>query len=46
MGMSLTSSMGMTLLFYSGSAQIAVLQLMQNGALPVTMVNDAEQEAS
>jgi predicted branched-subunit amino acid permease len=38
MGMSLTTTMGMTLLFYSGSAQIAVLQLLQNGALPVTMV--------
>ncbi|WP_449432133.1 AzlC family ABC transporter permease [Pseudomonas putida] len=38
MGMSPTTAIGMTLLFYSGSAQIAVMQLMQNGALPVTMV--------
>ena len=38
LGMSPTTAMGMTLLFYSGSAQIAVLQLLQNGALPLTMV--------
>ncbi|NUT78721.1 AzlC family ABC transporter permease [Pseudomonas sp. C1C7] len=38
MGMSATKAMGMTLLFYSGSAQIAVLQMLQNGALPVTIV--------
>ncbi|WP_260958585.1 AzlC family ABC transporter permease [Pseudomonas citri] len=38
MGMSPTTIMGMTLFFYSGSAQIAVLQLMQNAALPITMV--------
>ena len=30
--------MGMTLLFYSGSAQLVALQLLQNGALPVTVV--------
>jgi predicted branched-subunit amino acid permease len=38
MGLSPSEAMGMTLLFYSGSAQMAVLQLMQNGALPITMV--------
>lgn len=38
MGLSPLDTMGMTLLFYSGSAQMVVLQLMQNGALPVTMV--------
>ncbi|WDY59436.1 AzlC family ABC transporter permease [Pseudomonas sp. PSKL.D1] len=38
MGLSPLEAMGMTLLFYSGSAQMAVMQLMQNGALPVTMV--------
>ncbi|CAM3590929.1 Branched-chain amino acid permease [Pseudomonas reidholzensis] len=38
MGMSPLDSIGMTLLFYSGSAQMVVMQLMQNGALPVTMV--------
>lgn len=38
MGMSPTTAMGMTLLFYSGSAQIAVLQMLQNGALPLTIV--------
>lgn len=38
MGMSPLDSMGMTLLFYSGSAQMVVLQLIQNGALPMTAV--------
>ncbi|AWY39620.1 branched-chain amino acid ABC transporter permease [Pseudomonas putida] len=38
MGMSPTTAMGMTLIFYSGSAQIAVLQMLQTGALPVTIV--------
>lgn len=38
MGMSPGMSMGMTLLFYSGSAQMVALQLLQNGALPVTVV--------
>ncbi|MFJ4153834.1 AzlC family ABC transporter permease [Pseudomonas sp. NPDC089752] len=38
MGMSPLDTLGMTLLFYSGSAQMVVLQLMQNGALPMTMV--------
>ncbi|QXH54009.1 AzlC family ABC transporter permease [Pseudomonas fakonensis] len=38
MGMSPTEAMGMTLLFYSGSAQLVVMQLMQSAALPVTMV--------
>lgn len=37
MGMSPLDAMGMTLLFYSGSAQMVVLQLMQSGALPLTM---------
>ena len=37
-GMSPAEAMGMTLLFYSGSAQMVVLQLMQNSALPITMV--------
>ncbi|POG09614.1 branched-chain amino acid permease [Pseudomonas putida] len=36
-GMSPLDAMGMTLLFYSGSAQMVVLQLMQSGALPLTM---------
>lgn len=38
MGMSPGMSLGMTLLFYSGSAQLVALQLLQNGALPVTIV--------
>ncbi|WP_313710772.1 AzlC family ABC transporter permease [Pseudomonas sp.] len=38
MGMSPLDAMGMTLLFYSGSAQMVVLQLLHNGALPLTMV--------
>jgi 4-azaleucine resistance transporter AzlC len=38
MGMSPSQAMGMTVLFYSGSAQLVVMQLMQSGALPVTMV--------
>ncbi|MDZ3991930.1 AzlC family ABC transporter permease [Pseudomonas sp. Teo4] len=38
MGMSPLDIMGMTLLFYSGSAQMVVLQLIQNSALPLTMV--------
>lgn len=41
MGMSPGMSMGMTLLFYSGSAQLVALQLIQNGALPVTIVATA-----
>jgi len=41
MGMSPGMSMGMTLLFYSGSAQLVALQLLQNGALPVTIVATA-----
>ncbi|MGF6392307.1 AzlC family ABC transporter permease [Pseudomonas plecoglossicida] len=41
MGMSPLDSLGMTLLFYSGSAQMVVLQLMQNGALPLTMIATA-----
>ncbi|WP_447739076.1 AzlC family ABC transporter permease [Pseudomonas laurentiana] len=38
MGLSPADAIGMTLLFYSGSAQMVVMQLMQNAALPVTMV--------
>jgi predicted branched-subunit amino acid permease len=38
MGLSPADAIGMTLLFYSGSAQMVVMQLMQSGALPVTMV--------
>ncbi len=38
MGMSPFDALGMTFLFYSGSAQMVVMQLMQNGALPLTMV--------
>lgn len=38
LGMTPTHTMGMTLLFYSGSAQMVVLQLLQHGALPITMV--------
>ncbi|WJD68844.1 AzlC family ABC transporter permease [Pseudomonas asiatica] len=38
MGLSPTDAIGMTLLFYSGSAQMVVMQLMQSAALPVTMV--------
>lgn len=38
MGMSPSTSIGMTLLFYSGSAQMVALQLLHTGALPVTIV--------
>ncbi|QXI30774.1 AzlC family ABC transporter permease [Pseudomonas vanderleydeniana] len=38
MGMSPGTAMGMTVLFYSGSAQMVVLQLLHQGALPVAMV--------
>lgn len=38
MGMSPGTTMGMTLLFYSGSAQMVALQLMHNAALPLTIV--------
>lgn len=38
MGMSPGTSIGMTLLFYSGSAQMVALQLLHTGALPVTIV--------
>ncbi|NIF29441.1 branched-chain amino acid ABC transporter permease [Pantoea sp. Tr-811] len=41
MGMSPLDTLGMTLLFYSGSAQMVVLQLLQNGALPLTIVATA-----
>jgi len=41
MGLSPQDSLGMTLLFYSGSAQMVVLQLMHNGALPMTMIATA-----
>jgi 4-azaleucine resistance transporter AzlC len=38
MGMSPGTAMGMTLLFYSGSAQMVALQLLHNGVLPVAIV--------
>jgi 4-azaleucine resistance transporter AzlC len=38
MGMSPGTTMGMTLLFYSGSAQMVTLQLMHTAALPLTIV--------
>jgi predicted branched-subunit amino acid permease len=38
MGMSPGTSIGMTLLFYSGSAQMVALQLLHTGALPITIV--------
>lgn len=37
-GMSPGTAMGMTLLFYSGSAQMAALQLLHNGVLPAAIV--------
>jgi predicted branched-subunit amino acid permease len=37
-GMSPFTAMSMTLLFYSGSAQMAALQLLGTGVLPVTVV--------
>ncbi|WP_425929718.1 AzlC family ABC transporter permease [Pseudomonas sp. NyZ201] len=37
MGMSPTMAIGMTLLFYSGSAQMVALQLIQGGVLPVAI---------
>lgn len=41
MGMSPGMSIGMTLLFYSGSAQLVALQLLQSGALPAAIVATA-----
>ncbi|MCX2898109.1 AzlC family ABC transporter permease [Pseudomonas mandelii] len=41
MGMSPGMSIGMTLLFYSGSAQLVALQLLQNGALPAAIIATA-----
>lgn len=41
MGLSPTTSMGMTLLFFSGSAQMVALQLMQIGVVPVAIVATA-----
>lgn len=38
LGMSPGVAMGMTLLFYSGSAQMAALQLLNNDVLPVAIV--------
>lgn len=38
MGMSPGMAMGMTLLFYSGSAQMVALQLLHNGVLPIAIV--------
>ncbi|MDR9752444.1 AzlC family ABC transporter permease [Pseudomonas sp. SZMC_28357] len=41
LGLSPGMSMGMTLLFYSGSAQMVALQLLHTGALPVAIVATA-----
>jgi predicted branched-subunit amino acid permease len=41
LGLSPTTAMGMTLLFYSGSAQMVALQLLHNGVLPVAIVATA-----
>ena len=41
MGMSPGMSIGMTLLFYSGSAQLVALQLLQNGAVPAAIIATA-----
>ncbi|MEE1920959.1 AzlC family ABC transporter permease [Pseudomonas sp. 148P] len=38
MGMTPTMAIGMTLLFYSGSAQMVALQLIHSGVLPVAIV--------
>lgn len=38
MGMSPSMSIGMTLLFYSGSAQMVALQLVQNDSLPAALM--------
>ncbi|MGJ7514387.1 AzlC family ABC transporter permease [Pseudomonas baetica] len=38
LGMSPGTTMGMTLLFYSGSAQMVALQLLHNGVLPMAIV--------
>lgn len=38
MGMSPGTTMGMTLLFYSGSAQMVALQLLHNSVLPMAIV--------
>jgi len=41
MGLSPGTAMGMTLLFYSGSAQMVALQLLHDGVLPVAIVATA-----
>lgn len=41
MGMTPTMAIGMTLLFYSGSAQMVALQLIHSGVLPVAIVATA-----
>lgn len=41
LGMSPGMSIGMTLLFYSGSAQLVALQLLHNGALPAAIIATA-----
>jgi predicted branched-subunit amino acid permease len=41
LGLSPATAMGMTLLFYSGSAQMVALQLLHNGVLPVAIVATA-----
>ncbi|MDO7912458.1 AzlC family ABC transporter permease [Pseudomonas sp. 22-AL-CL-001] len=38
MGFSPVDTIGMTLLFFSGSAQMVVMQLMQEAALPITLI--------
>lgn len=38
MGLSPAEAIGMTLLFFSGSAQMVVMQLMQEAALPITLI--------
>ncbi|WP_433740702.1 AzlC family ABC transporter permease [Pseudomonas putida] len=38
LGLSPGTTMGMTLLFYSGSAQMVALQLLHNGVLPMAIV--------
>lgn len=42
LGLSPATAMGMTLLFYSGSAQMVALQLLHNGVLPVAIVATAQ----
>jgi predicted branched-subunit amino acid permease len=41
LGMTPITAMGMTLLFYSGSAQMVALQLLGTGVVPMTIVATA-----